>query len=309
MTRLIFPLKLAGALALLLSSAAAAASAVERPGPAAREAVVGGVLAQSGAYASVADIIDLRGPVDGQCTGTVVAPSVILTAAHCAENIVTGVPYPPSGFRVLTGDVAGAGLQRQVSTVSAVIVYEGFRRRVDAGDAALLVLAQPTSAPAIRLATSADAGELATGATATIAGWGNTFYGQELPTAGLRSADTVVQAPHWCARNAPPFYDRSEICTIDPPSYATGACNGDSGGPLLGPLDTGEEPLQIGIAVHVYGRCSTRRPSVFTRVDAIASWVRSWINAYSQPAPASAPAPPGTPPAGTPAAPGTTPGA
>ncbi len=299
----ISPGKLASVLALLACAAAAspvpglAASQSRRAEGSrdaavrAHEAIIGGTAARVGAFASVAEVIDLKGHESGQCTGTVVAPSLVLTAGHCAENIATGAVNAASGYRVLTEGVGATPAERQLSTVSGVLVYEGFLRKVDAGDAALLVLSTPTTAPAIRLASS-DAYALRAGSSASIAGWGDTFYAQQLPTEALHWANTVVQGHRWCERNAPPFYASEELCTIDPPSYATGVCFGDSGGPLLAPSGEGEELVEIGIAVHVYGRCSTRRPSVFTRVDRIAAWVDTWIAAYRTPAPpAPAPAP------------------
>ena len=250
--------------------------------PRAHAAIVGGAPAQPGTFASVAEIVDTRSRETGKCTGTVVTPDLILTAGHCAVNMATGAVNKAAGYVVLTGGVAEGG-ERQASTVSGVIVYEGFVRRVDDGDAALLVLSTPTQAPPIKLAASPGAGGLHAGLTATIAGWGKTYYAQPRPSTQLHWAPTVVQGTRWCRRNAPPFYARTEICTIDPPRDATGACNGDSGGPLLARASTGGEPVQIGIAIHGYARCSTRRPSVFTRVEAIAPWIQSWIDAYQHP--------------------------
>lgn len=274
-----------------------APSAMSRPRPSAHEAVIGGASAQPDAFASVAEILDIRGNDVGECTGTVVAPTLVLTAGHCTVNMRTGKRNRASGYRVLTVAAPGSS-ERQTSTVSAVLIYEGFARRVDNRDAALLVLSAPTSAPAVQLAgagarAASRSGGPRAGLTATIAGWGKTTWTQSHPTAELQSAQTVVQRPRWCRRNAPPFYKRSEICTIDPPSYATGACNGDSGGPLLAPNASGTGFVEIGIVVHGYERCSTRRPSVFTRVEAIAPWVRTWIDAYRSPAPpaSSEPAP------------------
>jgi hypothetical protein len=45
--------------------------------------------------------------------------------------------------------------------------------------------------------------------------------------------------------------------------------------------------VQIGVASHVYGQCATTSPSVFTRVDAISSWVRGWAQTLASAPPAS----------------------
>jgi trypsin len=268
----------------------------------AHQSIVGGSAAQEGSFASLAYVIDIQGKYVYQCTGTIVAPSLILTAGHCAENMRTGVVNKPSGYRVVTGAVDPLTPGASVSTVLGVIVYPGFARKVDDGDAALLVLSAAVTAPPIALAASSDLRRLKAGARAVMAGWGITSFEQRLPPETLQSADTVVQGRRWCATHAPPFYPKSEICTIAPPSYATGVCSGDSGGPLLGQRPTTGEAIQIGIAVHVYGRCSTHRPSVFVSMGSISAWIHTWIDAYklppasSSPAPAPSPAPPPTSP-------------
>jgi secreted trypsin-like serine protease len=275
-------LKVAGVIAALLGGGAGPHRA-ERSQPSAHAAVIGGVPVGAGTLTSVVKILDFRGSEAGQCTGTVVAPTLVLTAGHCAENPRTGVVNRSSGYMVLTGGVEGAAVQGQVSKVFAVIVYDGFHRKIADGDAALLVLSTPVSTPPIRLATGSDRSALQSGSTALIAGFGETRFDQLGPPAGLRSASTVVQGSSWCNRNAFPFYTGSELCTIDPPTFRTGACLGDSGGPLLARVGVGGELVQIGIASHVYGRCSTRLPSVFTRVDPLAPWVQTWIDAYKPP--------------------------
>jgi secreted trypsin-like serine protease len=259
-------------------------------------AIIGGEAAQTGTFPSLAYVVDFQGQLAYQCTGTVIAPSLVLTAGHCAANMQTGTPFNASGFRVVTGAVDPLRPGDLVSTVLGVIVYPGLERRVDNGDVALLVLSTPTSAPPIALASPAEAKRLTGGTPATIVGWGKTAYEQATLTEQLQSASTVVQAHKWCRRNAPPFYPHSEICTITPPSYTTGVCQGDSGGPLLASGPSGEA-IEIGVADHVYGRCSTRHPSVFASVGSIYSWVETWIAAYRrQTAP---PAPPTTLPTGT----------
>jgi secreted trypsin-like serine protease len=295
MMRLTFPACLAGALALLLAvglgagaearelhraHADAHAQAAAHAHARAHVAIIGGAAAANAAFPWLAEIIDARGSEAGQCTGTVVAPRLILTAGHCVENMRTGTLREASGFTVLTFAGATATGEPNVSTVSGVIAYEGFKRGVDDGDAALLALSAPVGAPAVVLA--AGVGQPTAGTAATIVGWGRTSFTQRRPSEALHSAGTAVQASAWCKRHAPPFFARGELCALDPPSDTTGACNGDSGGPLLTAGVSGE-PVEVGIAVHVYRRCSTRRPTVFTSVSSLAPWLDSWIAAYAVP--------------------------
>lgn len=303
----------AGAPAAVAASAPraqAAGAATATRTPHARAAVIGGAPAAAGQFAGVVDLVDRRGDVGGQCTGTVVAPRLVLTAGHCAENMRTGIANAASGYHVLVGSVDVDSDEGQLVGVSSLLPYEGFDRRVDAGDAALLVLSTPVNVAPVALATPAEEQSLSSGTTATMVGWGKTHFVQSVLTPRLQWSHTAVQSARWCRRDAPPFYPGSELCTVTPPTYANGLCSGDSGGPLLAPVGPGGESVEVGIAIHVYGRCSTRLPSVYTSVGALYSWLRSWIDAYATPSSGApeASAPPGTPgTAPAPAAPGTSP--
>jgi hypothetical protein len=281
---------LAAALALPSAAGAGGAPRVSLS-PSAHAAVIGGQAAAPGTFPWMAYILDRRGDELGQCSGTVVAPNLVLTAGHCAENMQTGVVNEASGYRVATGNVdwAAPEAEKQVSDVVRVIPCPCFDRHTDVGDVALLQLVTPTTAPVVPLAASPSGG---TGAL--FAGWGVTYDGQKTPVEGLRWARTVVQAPSSCERQASQFSPASEDCVLDPPGRLTGACNGDSGGPLLVAEPSAAGGLaQIGVASHVYGKCATVSPSVFTSVDAISAWVRGWAQALASNPPASASLPAG----------------
>jgi hypothetical protein len=267
-----------------------------RRDPRALASIIGGTEAENGAFPYLAYVIYKGEEGYGLCTGTVIASNVILTAGHCAENTETGVINKPSGYAIVTGNVEWSATARQVSAVSKVVVYPGYARNYAVGDAALLVLATPTSAPAIPLATwPSDSTDLEVGKAALVAGWGKTFYAQESLTERLRWAETVLQRPSYCEANAPTFSPADELCTINPPQYETGACLGDSGGPLisLNPSESGV--IEIGITSHIYGECLTSRPTVFTRADLISSWAHSWTEAVKPPPPPPPPPPPAPP--------------
>lgn len=211
----------------------------------------------------------------GQCSGTVVAPNLILTAAHCAEDVQTGAVNEASGYRVVTGNVdwaAGAG-ERQVSAVRGVLPCPCFDRSTGVGDVALLELATPTSAPGISLAGSPRAG-----GAAVFAGWGESYYDQPGLLETMRWAPTIVQSASSCESEAGAFSPQSEICVMDSPAKDTGPCFGDSGGPLLMRSAAAVGGMvQIGVADKAPAACATTHPSIFARVDAVAAWVRSWI--------------------------------
>jgi len=272
----------------VLAAATFAAAAHSAPAAAharARVAVIGGQAAQPGTFPWMAYILDLRGEEVGQCSGTVIAPNLVLTAAHCAENMQSGVVNEASGYRVITGNVDWAvpAAERQESDVTRVIVCSCFDRQTLVGDVALLQLSTPTTAPAVTLASSPPGGT-----PALIAGWGKTFPTQDLLMEELQWAHTVTQSAKSCEHETSLFSPASEVCAMDPPERRTGVCEGDSGGPLLtaDPSAAGGM-VEVGVASHTSIHCLTSSPSVFTRVDAVGAWIGGWVQALASSPPAS----------------------
>jgi secreted trypsin-like serine protease len=269
-----------------------------------RQSIVGGSAAPAGSFPWLAFVADMSNGAADLCSGTVVSPNVVLTAGHCGEDLATGALRPAGNYRIVTGSLDwNDQSQGQVLGVARVIVYPGYNRRTGSGDAALLVLRTPTSAPPIRLASATDAGLFAAGTPGAIAGWGETAGGNtgSLTTA-LQWASTVVQSPSYCARNVPQFDAGMQLCAIDPPSFRSGTCFGDSGGPLIANYFKGHagEPTEIGITSQGPASCATNLPNIYTRVASISAWARGWIGTLA-PGTGSAPRPPASsPPASRP---------
>ncbi|HVD86012.1 MAG TPA: serine protease [Solirubrobacterales bacterium] len=255
----------------------------------AQASIIGGRAASIAEFPSVAYIEAHVGQIGFACTGTVVSPRVVLTAAHCVEDLERGGFTPSGDYRVATGIAnPSQSTAANVFRVSETHVFPGFDPGILRGDAGILVLSTPTAAPPLPLAGAGDAALYEGGATVQLAGWGLTRENAASPPASLRSTTMLVQDPAFCRRKTHGFYapysPAAQLCTLDQPAKKSGGCFGDSGGPAIGQRADGT-PVELGIVSTGGPFCSTKLPNIFTRVDFVSTWVAEWIAATEAGAP------------------------
>ncbi len=275
---------LIAALALLASLlVAAGATASAAPNPQATASVIGGHNATIAQYPSLAYIEGVQATAGYACTGTVVAPRVVLTAGHCVEDIESSSIAQPTEVAVATGI---SNLRRipktQISQVVQVLAYPGFNPARLHGDAGLLILAAPVAAPPIALATAADAALYEPGNELTIAGWGVDNRTTGHAPNQLQAATVPIEEASRCkqgTRRFYPFYEPGkQLCALDAPHFHVTSCHGDSGGPAIATRPDGSM-VEVGVTSLGDGTCNPTSPALFTRTDQISSWVQSWIDA------------------------------
>jgi secreted trypsin-like serine protease len=274
----------------LLASFVVAATATAASNPKATASVIGGHNATIAQYPSLAYIEGVQATAGYACTGTVVAPRVVLTAGHCVEDIESSSIVEPAKIAVATGVSNLTKIPRaNVSAVVQVLAYPNFDPTKLQGDAGLLILAAPVAAPPIALATSADAALYEPGDPLTIAGWGIDDRNTGHAPNQLQAATVPVEEAGRCKRGLRrfyPFFDPThQVCALDIPHLKITTCHGDSGGPAIATRTDGT-PVEIGVTSLGDGTCNPSSPAVFTRVDQISTWVQSWINAVELGAPA-----------------------
>jgi secreted trypsin-like serine protease len=267
-------------LALLLAVAATAiASPMEADAATAHESIIGGQFASPPSWGFTVAMYTRR----GLCSGVVISPTRVLTAAHCVldlpgATIRANSPYAYSGGE--TRSVVGATIE------------PGYNGRQN--DLAVLVLDAPTTAPPITLASPADdAAYSPVGNALSVAGFGRrnpAAFGR--PKVGVLTATTVFSAPD-CGRLVSLA---TEMCDQGLRRVATAfsgrkrravvadTCAGDSGGPLV--ANTAAGPRLLGVlsgGLHRLGRFSfvlcglAGSPSVHERIAPQLGFIQSQL--------------------------------
>lgn len=171
-------------------------------------AIVGGQPADAAIKAQTALIVSTRG---ASCTGVVLAPQVLLTAAHCVQ--------PAANYAAVVFEAAGPRLI-EASRVAVHPQFDpnSFATRRPTPDLALVKLSAPL--PAVSPATlSAADGLPAARASFTLAGYGVVKDGDGA------SAGTLRQV------TLPSIGTTGGIMVRLSDGAAKGGCTGDSGGP------------------------------------------------------------------------------
>jgi hypothetical protein len=257
--------------------------------PKATASVIGGHNATIKQYPSLAFIEGVQATSGYACTGTVVAPRVVLTAGHCVEDLESSSITEPGLIAVATGV---SNLQHipsdKITQVSQVLAYPGFEPSELHGDAGLLILAAPVSAPPIALATKADAALYETGDELTVAGWGVDNRATEQLPNELQAATLPIEETARCRKGLRRIYTfldpNRQLCTLDIPNLHITPCHGDSGGPAIATRSDGSM-VEVGITSMGDATCNPASPAVYTRVDQVSTWVQSWIDAVELGAP------------------------
>ena len=220
--------------------------------------IVGGEIAAVGAWP---DVVALEYPWGTSCTGTLIAPTLVLTAGHCVTGAQTAVvgahDYEVDGERI------------------AVVDSWRHDDPIHTYDVGLLLLEHAATATPRQLVRDCVVDEVVDGALVTVAGYGAIDLAATEYESLLREAHTAIDD----ADCGDPARGCNALVSPGGELIAGGAgidsCNGDSGGPLF--LDRVDGPLLLGVTSRA--SLPSENPcgdgGIYVRVDAIVDWIEA----------------------------------
>ncbi|MDY0001798.1 MAG: serine protease [Polyangia bacterium] len=229
-----------------------------------RQPIINGTLDTQPAHRAVVALTYGAG-AQNFCSGTLIAPDVVLTAGHCLRSVTPGTVYVYFG-----SDVDQGGQWVSVAEVMPHPRYDGDAYTFDLGLLRLAEAAPADATPIPFLPATLGLQTADEGAAVEFVGFGRTesfTSGRKLTVPG--TVGKVCDGPEVCSLGAGQVVPGAFGYSMAP----GGPCSGDSGGPAF-ILRGGVEHVA---GVTSYGDENCAYYGVSTRPDAYAAWIEAFV--------------------------------
>jgi len=229
--------------------------------------IINGMASQNGEHPYMASIItttEHRGKTVEGCGGTLVAPSVVLCAAHCVANgnakyVRLGLFYTKTYYNT------------EVVKIAEVKTCPTWNSKNFNCDVALIRLEMASTRPPIMISF---VNEFQSNPALTVMGWGVTSDGGNQATQ-LMEANVYPMDQNLCKNRYGDALTDTMFCTA---INGKDACQGDSGGPIIIKATSNSPARQVGVVSWGKGCADNYYPGVYSRLHI--SGVVTFINYY-----------------------------
>ncbi|RQM28393.1 hypothetical protein B5M09_013124, partial [Aphanomyces astaci] len=259
-----FTMKVAFAFSVLVTSVTAQLRIVGG-----KEAAVGKHLYVTGLRSSASGITT--------CGGSLIAPNVVLTAAHCTKGPVN---YVAIGSHYNSGTMDGEQIK-----VKQTIKHPKYNETTYSYDIGVLILELDSKFPAVEVSFDTVAADT----TTVVRGWGTTSTGGSMSKV-LKEVGVDMVNQEQCNKWMSNRVETNMLCCGG--KEGEDSCQGDSGGPLT--VEIGGSEKLVGVVSWGLKCAEKNKPGVYSRI----SMSRDFIEPYLKNSPTSTP--------GTTSAPGPT---
>jgi secreted trypsin-like serine protease len=191
------------------------------------------------------------------CTGVLIHPQYVLTAAHCVQGA--------SDIDILLGTTNIQNMPKFYTNTSRIIIHELYSNTTYDHDIALVQLYTSLPQDTLRIKSPSPKALNNTFSTLFVLGWGS-----KSEFSGVLSPKNVTLVDNTGCTS---YYESVEVdgeskfCVVG----QNGPCHGDSGGPVFNPRDLNS--FLVGIVSAGHTNCSEATPTVCTKVAYYTEWI------------------------------------
>ncbi|EED90971.1 probable trypsin-like serine protease, partial [Thalassiosira pseudonana CCMP1335] len=217
--------------------------------------IIGGTVSSIGRYSYAVSLQDSQ--YNHFCGGSLIAPDVVLSAAHCGGVVATvAVQRHNLNDRTVGDDV----------TVKYEVLHPQHDPRSTDNDFSLIFLSRSTTADVDLVQLNKDKSVPMSGDDVTVMGWGDTvaFDSIQQLSDTLKEVEVTAISNAECESYQGQITDNM-LCAED---NGEDSCQGDSGGPLVLASSDESGDVQVGVVSWGIGCANSSFPGVYSRVSA-----------------------------------------
>jgi len=215
----------------------------------------------------------------GGCGASLIAPDVILSAAHCDGGVFTN-SVVVGAYQRWWGQTSGSAQRRSIVDR---VVHPGYDSSSLANDFMIMKLNNPVDIPIININADPEFPS-DDDATLTVIGFGSVFEGGWGPRL-LQEVDVQYVSQEQCNKEYDGDIIEDVMLCAGVAGGGSDSCQGDSGGPIVQKVD---DDLHIQVGVVSWGRGCAREgySGVYSRTSGAKDWLKSKICELSADPPA-----------------------